>query len=152
RTIALRSPCATFFRSLGHSRAHAPPAPTLSGAAVVRGARLLHERGGVWVAVAGELLTPQRLVVLPDPFCRLTEREERNEETVVRFVAGRNRAVPLPSRAAQRIQPSVISGARVSVGGDRLAAAQRLPSEQRPRVGHIRVGSSNLSGALARGE
>src|SRR5690606_41293135 len=62
--------------------------------------------------------------------------EQRTQEAVVGHVVGRDRALPAPAGAAQRVQAAVVAGARERVrrhGAARAVLVQVVLREVRPR-------------------
>src|SRR5580704_16505521 len=94
-----------------------PPAPGLLVAPGQLGGQRGRRRGA---AVLQELRAPGGLVVLADRGGRLAQYVQAAQETAVRLVLPRDRAVSLPARAAQLVQAAVVAGPGVGVRGDHV--------------------------------
>ena len=98
------------------------------------------------------------LVRLADRAGGLAERMQRAQEPAVGLVRPRHRALALPAGAAQRVEPTVVAGARVGVGLDRPTVGerrlgQRGPGRARRRVrgGHLGRGRRRASSGATAG-
>ena len=85
--------------------------------------------------VAQEVGTPPVLLFLADLTGGLRERGERPQETAVRFVFPRHRALTAPTRATQRVEAAVITGARERVRLDHLAVVGAHEASRPEQVG-----------------
>src|SRR3954468_21076860 len=102
--------------------------------------------GGLRVAVGEERRAPLLLVPLPDRAGGPRQGRQGTQEPAVRLVLPRDRALPAPAGAAQRVEPAVVPGARVGVRLDRPARRERLLGEHGPRQAHRRVRRRELVG------
>src|SRR5699024_1030765 len=89
-------------------------------------------RGGV--RAVGEGAAALGLLVFTDRLGGVGQGQQRDEESLVGFVAGRDRACAAPSGSAQRIQAAVVPGAGIGVRGHGIALVQALPRQHPPGV------------------
>src|SRR5690606_2071530 len=74
----------------------------------------------------------------------LPKHRERTQEAAVRLMRGGDRALAAPAGATQRVQAAVVAGARVGVGGDLVAVAQRILRERCPGERRVEVAGRDL--------
>ena len=91
---------------------------------------------GLGVAIVEQVQAAPELVGLADGVGGPCQSPHAPQEAPVGFVRIRDRTKTLPAVTAQLVQPPVVAGARVGVGGDGLVVGQRLLGERRP--GHRR--------------
>src|SRR5487761_1486836 len=92
----------------------------------------LEDGSGLGAAVMQELSAPGRLVVLPDRLRRLAEHVQGTQEAPVRLMAPRDRPVTAPPGPPKLVKPPVITGPRVRVRRNRVAAGVNPLSQHRP--------------------
>src|SRR3569833_360109 len=78
------------------------------------------------------------LLLVADRGGRAGERVQRTQEAAVGLVLPRDRAVALPSGAAQLVEPAVVAGTGVGVGLEDIAGPERAVGEFRPCRGVAR--------------
>src|SRR5437762_10070905 len=76
------------------------------------------------IAVVEELRAARGLVVLAELTGRATERPQRAHEAAVAFVRPGHRAATAPAVTTQRVQATVVTGARVRICVDRTALGE----------------------------
>ena len=103
----------------------APVRPTGSSGQTQLGARRR-------VAIVEQVQAPGELVGLTDRVGGTGQRRHAAQEAAVGFVAVGNRPEALPAVATQLVQPAVISGAGIGIGGDRLVVGQRILGQRTP--------------------